>query len=831
MLSKKSSAIPAVRIPPPKIRREVSLELSVPKVQRSYASSNTNAETQGAGASDEMHKFKAVLAQAKIKRAARLATRIRWQGTKHAQSDPGAPRRLHRLRFSCKVMLAAAHHGSYNVLFTIRFLDGVQWLLKIPANGTFDAWDEDSAEALTSEVLTMKLIRNNSSIPVSCIHGFSATTANELDCPYVLMECIKGINLFCGWFYNFSSPTLSQDCFRERAVANIAKAMVQLNIFTFPTAGALQYNATAKTFDIGPYPKVDHWIDPENGACYSQHGPFSDPKEYFLSSLNKSDMTNVLHTHSSGFVLTHPDFTLHNIIMGKNGSLRGFVDWDGVVAVPRYWNYDPKHDCIVAEPVMLLAELEQYRTLYAQSVDSALRESSLPPKRSVLSPDEKPSCGEQRPSSRTRASCLARCLYISANEPRTLSYNIDMLLEKTISLTAGERFDDVQVNTYDNTGTNHGNQAMERVEGASLEHKPAVHDAEDVHEQCESHTTLDESCSASTLEDDKHFVPTLSEDSTPTIDHVGASCIAASSSIEHAIGWTFPDTLNLACLPHNLCYHHTTVEHWRSNRLMWVAMIFLFILSTPAFFIMLMDWLHSLDMLPLALAFAGLMFPSFGLLTNSVALLLRGLFFAHILEQRFAESSTTGGKTMEPGEMKLPEPCPTLNDDELVDREKTADSARLHSALTTFVINDAAHPTSGVREEYPSSTLLLAQDDSDSSEDSSDKSDDTKNTGPSLHGSPERGRNAVRGREYFGPRGEDLLEMEFEERFERIKQIWKEDPTWDFGLFDDRDIYNALYRGSIDAARMRRLKVSFQRLLASLDDRFAKFDGLTLSDG
>ncbi len=198
MLSKMSSAIPAVQIVPPKTSGEVSLELPNPKAQRSNASSNIDAETEGAGASDEMHKFKAVLAQAKIKRAARLATRIRSQGTKYAHSDSGALRRLHRLRFSCKVMLTAAHHGSYNVLFTIRFLDGVQWLLKIPANGTFDTWDEDSAQALTSEVLTMKLIRNNSPISVPRIFGFSATTANELNCPYILMERIKGINLFCG---------------------------------------------------------------------------------------------------------------------------------------------------------------------------------------------------------------------------------------------------------------------------------------------------------------------------------------------------------------------------------------------------------------------------------------------------------------------------------------------------------------------------------------------------------------------------------------------------------------------------------------------------------
>ncbi|KAI4181716.1 MAG: hypothetical protein LQ346_006717 [Caloplaca aetnensis] len=876
---------------------EAGLELSIPDVQRCDDSISIHTDKEDADASDGMQKFKAVIAQANMKRAAQLATRIRFQGTKDAHSQSGALRRFHQLRFSCRVMLAATHHGSYNVLFTIRFLDGVRWLLRIPANGTLEKWDEDSAQALTSEVLTMKLIRNNSSIPVPRIFGFSATTANELRCPYILMERIGGINLFHGWFYNFSSPIIDQDSLRERVVANVARVIVKLNTFTFPKAGALHYNHTARAFEIGPYRKVDHWADPANGIRYSQQGPFENPKDYFLTSLDQKDLTNILHTRQgqykllrlfiewffqatslsedlSGFVLTHPDFALQNIIVGKDGSLRGFVDWDGVVAVPRcigceeyplwltsdwdptYWNYDPEHDRILDDPVMLPAELKHYRDLYAKSVDSAWREYNSQAASSSLYTDGQPLRGDQRPSSKTRVSCLARCLYISANEPRTLGQNIDMLLEKITSLTAGESFDDDPPDNYD-AAINSGSQALGATEGVPSVREPVFFEAEYQFEQHKLHVDVEEGCSTFALPGDTPILPALSGDSLSAFDHVDLSRIAAASDIERFGGWTLPDTASLACVPDDLYYHNTTIEHWLSNRSPWVSMVLVLILSIPAFFILLMGWLNLQGVTPLAIALVGLTFPTSGVLANLAALLLSGLLSARMLNQRFAQASakavdcsanfqintpshTNVLQVSEGGHDRTPESqilAPleesrelTVHDEHLADRLKAAISTRLESSVETLDINDILHESFKNGEVCLNSALMFTQDDSDASDDSSEKSGDTNITVPSLYGNSDRGGHAVHRRQYLGPRGEDLLEMAFDERYERIKQIRKEDPTWDFGLFGDRDIYNALYRGSLDAARMRRLKVGFQRLLASLDNRFASFDGITLSD-
>lgn len=97
-----------------------------------------------------IERFRAVIYQLNFKRALRLATRIR-------NDEMGvAPSRFRRgpqtLETSCEFVFPPLH-GAFNVLLPIKFQDGVQWILKVPFNGTPDGWDAESATALESEVI------------------------------------------------------------------------------------------------------------------------------------------------------------------------------------------------------------------------------------------------------------------------------------------------------------------------------------------------------------------------------------------------------------------------------------------------------------------------------------------------------------------------------------------------------------------------------------------------------------------------------------------------------------------------------------------------------
>lgn len=94
-------------------------------------------------------KFMAIIYQLDFKEMRRLATRLRIQEEGVARTK--LRRGLQRRKWSCKPVNPPLH-GSFNVLFPIRFRDGTQWILKVPANGTPHQWDEQSASAMTSEV-------------------------------------------------------------------------------------------------------------------------------------------------------------------------------------------------------------------------------------------------------------------------------------------------------------------------------------------------------------------------------------------------------------------------------------------------------------------------------------------------------------------------------------------------------------------------------------------------------------------------------------------------------------------------------------------------------
>ncbi|KAL8965580.1 MAG: hypothetical protein Q9197_006451 [Variospora fuerteventurae] len=881
------SLVPTSRKPGPQLfdRGDESLDAS-----------SVYADTRVTGATSGYSRFLAIMEQVDLKQVTRLATRIRTENSK--LSSTGTVRRLQMLRFSCKVTESPLY-GSFNILLPIRFRDRVRWLLKLPGNGTYENWDEQSARALTSEVMTMKLIYNNSSVPVPRIYGFDVTTANPLKSPYILMERIDGGNLFLGWFYNKSRAGRGR--FRDLVIPNLAKAMVQLNTFTFPAAGALQYDPVMKTFDIGPYRKVNHYTAYGDTNFYSQQGPFTDPIDYFMASLDRNDTHELAPTRQgqvellrlfidwffqatstmedlTGFVLTHPDFALQNIMVGNDGSIRGLVDWDGVVAVPRcigcheyplwltidwdphYWNYDRMGECVKAEPVMLPAELEHYRALYVQSMKTALHD--VPQGTfSAADPNEPiKENGKEHSATTTKLSCLARSLYISANEPKALEYNIDMIVEKIIRFTAGERFNNHPSDTHTYTATDGESQRTENLNDHRNRHESTLNDPKDNSRGGLSAVQVSVGHSTSMSDEGNPTELALLDSGSVHGDKNGAytNIQEETENIGESALPKFTDSIRLrdSSLTTNFAFEQ------RQQKLMaWVSTICIFILSMPVLVTMLLMALHSFSKTPLVLLFGFFLFSSSSITVNITIMLLYGLFFARaptkdnsrlmlkitqwIVTSRIADTchasalfSQSRGRASGPDVPMLA----SVNDyhENVPDNVNARDVHRAESIPQIQPSSPSSDTTCSAYQSSSTETMLPATDipaaegdwadKSDKSDNSniSEKSDSTNITVPSLRGPDHRGAGAVSRRQFLGPRGEDLFAMTDEERLERIEQIWEEDPTYDFGGFTDRDLSNALYKGNLDAARMRRLKIGFQRLLASLDDRFADFNGLTL---
>lgn len=439
---------------------------------------------------DELEEFAPVLASINVNGLALYASRIRQQH-QYANCQDCSTASIH-----CEVLLPPLH-GSYHILFQLKFTDGLRWIIKIPVNGYLGQFDEMSARAVKSEAFTMQLLKRETKIPLPEVYSFDASTDNELHCPFILMEFIQGISLSDRWFRPRSS-LVSVEGFRANVLKDIATAMVQLNKFAYNQSGSLIFDDKGNVTGIGPAKVFDgpahlKWLLKSDGNkpnIFFEMGPFYDPKSSYFSAFErhaeidpssidaKFDIgIEVLlrlfiswvplgDAEGSEFVLRHPDLNVQNILVSEEGHLRGIIDWDGVAAAPRDigceqypmwlipdWNPymyqyrgsdsdDPEHspdrctdpDSLEHSP----KELAFYRSMYAGFMDVCLakeesRGSVEVPQRTANAK----SCFKP-PTHFTRRSLLLQSLELASTVPMFTGEVVCKIFDKIQEITAPE---------------------------------------------------------------------------------------------------------------------------------------------------------------------------------------------------------------------------------------------------------------------------------------------------------------------------------------------------------------------------------------------------------
>lgn len=462
------------------------------------ASANTNAKMartslhHSAGSKayqddDFMRQFGAVLAQLNVGNIGPLAVSVRRNmqaRNSTEQTDPSQS--TDDTVIGCKVSLEPLR-GSYNIAYHVLFDDGVEWILKVPANGSHARFDRLAADAMTSEALTMKMIKLSTTIPVPAVHSFDVSSNNEVGSPYILMEFLRGRPLYEGWF-DPNASSAKREQFRARALQTTAAAMLQLSTFTLHRGGALRFDSAGQPVDVAgaKVPDAKAFYDTIDGEPYPEHdvwcenGPTTDPSSYLLFMLNRRGYKKEDSAYSRGvresaglftkwalelsdnmdhkeqkFVLAHPDFDIQNILVHDDGTLSGILDWDGVAAVPlsvgclRYPNWlirdwDPvnynwdieahKPKSYSGRPENTPDELVCYRAMYAQFIEMLLPTGSAGIKTGKIEADII-----------TRMSLITESLEVAINGPMATGQIIGHLYREIKRITGEEDDNDSSV--------------------------------------------------------------------------------------------------------------------------------------------------------------------------------------------------------------------------------------------------------------------------------------------------------------------------------------------------------------------------------------------------
>lgn len=467
---------------------------------------------------EDMNRFGKILQKMNLEKVPEFASTVRQYGYRSTGNSP--TQGLSEPCFiSCKV-ISPPLCGSFHIVFPIQFADGVNWMLKISANG--DHFDTLAAAALASEARTMQMLRKETSIPVPAVYAFDASSNNMLSSPFILMEKLGGRPLCYRWFDN-QVPKARLEHFRVKTLKSLAALMVQLNKFTINTGGSLVFGSDgtpvglggAKVMDgvavfnkfrpsetdrqdcneggdssspgtrgkvtksntqqpsRGSQPETDKGAD-DDIIC--ERGPFTCPKAYFMSNLNRPDPAFRADAYERGtdmclrlfiewaladsrneerrFVLTHPDFDVQNILIAEDGTITGLIDWDGVAAVPREvgcaqyplwlmrdwaplrYKYDTEKREVFEDAgyeESSPAELASYRALYAHFIEVEIGKMAGGPN-AITTFGTLPKYEAEL----TRRSLVMRSLDLSAGDPYAALQNVNHIIDQIEELTAPE---------------------------------------------------------------------------------------------------------------------------------------------------------------------------------------------------------------------------------------------------------------------------------------------------------------------------------------------------------------------------------------------------------
>lgn len=253
------------------------------------------------------------------------------------------------------VALARRICGSYNIVHIME-VETTKLVIRVPAFGWGDGMSKAAADALKSQVATMRLIRKKTKVPVPEVFSFDETDKNEINAPFICLEFIPGQTVSDIWLDDSRDETFRNQL-RLNILTSLAKTMAQFSSLSFDRIGSIMEAEDGSNF-LGPIFEWDHEDESQYGSVRVQAArTYVSTTEYlachFEAEAEKSSWDRAsnkmlealvqsspnLNSHSR-FVLGPPDFDSQNILVDpESGNIVGLIDWDLCHTMPPHMGY------------------------------------------------------------------------------------------------------------------------------------------------------------------------------------------------------------------------------------------------------------------------------------------------------------------------------------------------------------------------------------------------------------------------------------------------------------------------------------------------------------
>jgi hypothetical protein len=237
--------------------------------------------------------------------------------------------------------------GKHNVIFRVRFDDGVIWIarMRIPnfkknVDQDPQRFKESETESMQSEVASMRFIQQHTSIPIPHIYAFDAGWENRLGVPYMLLENTIGKP----FPFPFNNQGFISDAQIDKIHSQLAEFQHQLSRLTFKEIGQIYPDGSSGSVRVGP-------IIDRKGRRF---GPFQSSREFYIARARlildeakergtkedqRSALLHLLAAQGMGesrgpFTIKHQELHCENVLLDDECNIRGVIDWTWCSTVP-----------------------------------------------------------------------------------------------------------------------------------------------------------------------------------------------------------------------------------------------------------------------------------------------------------------------------------------------------------------------------------------------------------------------------------------------------------------------------------------------------------------
>jgi Phosphotransferase enzyme family len=244
--------------------------------------------------------------------------------------------------------------GLFNVVLTICFEDGIEWVAKMP----FATTNNKDNEYLKSEYATLLFLQDlDDSVPTPHPHGYCFNRKNPAKTPYIFMEKVSGMALADA----ISAGQMNRDAV-HRMLSQLAGFRKILGRHSFTQIGSLTLFIDETECSYYVNRQYIWWSLCEDRVRYHcDFGPYQSSLHYYSMLLHNSWNEWMAHKYTEElgplidrlrlqtylasiipsytkpteeFYLTHTDMHAGNIFVDTQGNITGIIDWEFASTLP-----------------------------------------------------------------------------------------------------------------------------------------------------------------------------------------------------------------------------------------------------------------------------------------------------------------------------------------------------------------------------------------------------------------------------------------------------------------------------------------------------------------